>query len=180
MPIKNQPARLTPSQKKEQIEKIQKLVEKFRRENKLENFTAITPEQIEEKFKRVNSPMFVSQGWSGITTPGGTVTYNAYLHNPDPVAFNQLCLQLWVGSGNVDPNTGTFLLNVDTRFSRITHVGSAGFSLPAGGNITITLTLPVPSNIPKTGYMGNSCLMQLNWMDVGKYLDRGCFLFAVT
>lgn len=44
-------------QKKEHTEKILKLVAKLKRENKLENFTAITLEQIEEKFKRLNSPM---------------------------------------------------------------------------------------------------------------------------
>lgn len=47
----------TLAKKKEHTEKILKLVAKLKRENKLENFTAITLEQIEEKFKRLNSPM---------------------------------------------------------------------------------------------------------------------------
>lgn len=180
MPTRKQLSQWTPAQKKAQIEKIGKQVEKFKRENKLENFASITPEQIEEKFKRINSPMIVSEGWSGITTPGGNVTVNLYLHNPDPVAFNSLCAQVWVGSGNVDSDTGTFLLNVDTRFPRLTQSGSGGFSLAPGGYLTLNFALAVPANVQKTGYMGNACLMQLNFLDIGKYLDRSSFLFVVS
>ena len=169
----------TPAQKKEHIEKIQKLVEKLKRENKLENFTGITPEQIEEKFNRINSPMIVGQSW-GSTTPGGTVPYTVSVYNPDATTAIWLFVHVWVGSGNVDPNTGTFLLNVDTRFPRLTKTATTGFSLAPGASTTLSFSIAVPSTVQLTGYIGNSCLMQFNWHDIGTYLDRGVFVFAVT
>ena len=179
MPTKKD-TKWTPAQKKEHIAKIQKLVVKFKSENKLENFTAITPEQIEKKFKRINSPMIVSQGWSGTTTPGGTVNYSVYIYNPDPAAANYLFVHVWVGTANVDPITGSFLLNVDNRFSRLTQTAPTGFSMAPGASTMLSFSLAVPSSIQKTGYIGNSCLMQFNWHDTGNYLDRGVFVFAVS
>jgi hypothetical protein len=179
MPTEKKTPKWTAKQKKDHIEKIQKLVEKLKRENKLENFTAITPEQIEEKFKRINSPMIVGQGWSN-TTPGGTVAYSVTVYNPDPITVGRLFVHVWVGPGNVDPNTGSFLLNVDNRFPRLTQTATLGFSLASGASTTLSFSLAVPSTVQKTGYIGNSCLMQFNWHDIGKYLDRGVFVFDVS
>ncbi len=169
----------TPVQVKEQIQKIQLVIEKQKRENKEEHFTAITPEEIEKKLQRVNSPMIVSQGW-GSTTPGGTVNYSVGIYNPDPTTAVWLFVHVWIGSGNVDPTTGTFLLNVDTRFPRLTQPAPTGLTLAAGASATLNFALHVPSTVEKTNYLGNSCLMQVNWHDIGKYLDRGVFVFAVT
>jgi len=62
----------TADQIKEQIQRIQKVIEMQKRESMDEHFTAVTPEDIKRKLKRQNSPMIVSQGWNS-TTPGGTV-----------------------------------------------------------------------------------------------------------
>ena len=171
--------KFTASEVKSQVEKIQKEVEKHKRENKGEHFTSVTPEEIERKLKRVNSPMIVSQGWNS-TTPGGTVNYNLGLFNPDPTLAVWLFAHVWVGSGNIDPVTGTFLLNVDPRFPRLTEPVFDGLVLPAGASATLKFALKVPASIEKTNYIGNSCLMQFNWHDVGAYLDRGVFVFAVS
>ena len=150
-----------------------------KREYKSEHFTAVTPEEIEKKLKRARSPMIVSQGW-GSTTPGGTVNYSLGIYNPDPTQAVWLFAHVWVGSGNVDPTVGTFLLNVDARFPRLTQPTFAGLTLAPGASATLSFALKVPSTIEKTNYLGNSCLMQFNWHDIGKYLDRGIFVFAVS
>ncbi len=164
---------------KEHTERINHAIEQHRREHKFEHFTAISPEEIERKLKRVNSPMIVSQGW-GSAPLGGTVNYSLGIYNPDPTQAIWLFVHVFVGSGNVDPSTGTFLLNVDSRFPRLTEPAFAGFTLNANASTTLNFTLKVPTNVEKTNYMGNSCLMQLNWHDIGKYLDRGVFIFAIS
>lgn len=168
----------TAAQVKEQVEKIKQVIEKHRRDNKEDHFSALTPEEIEKKLKRVHSPMIVSQGW-GSTTPGGTVNYSVGVYNPDPVQANWLFVHIWVGSGNIDPTHGSFLLNVDARFPRLTQPASAGLTLAPGASTTVTFGLKVPATIEKTNYLGNSCLMRLNWHDIGTYLDRGVFVFGV-
>jgi len=172
-------AEWTATQVKEQVQKIQKVIEKHKRENKEEHFTSITPNEIKKKLKRVNSPMIVSQGW-GNTTPGGTINYNLGIYNPDPTQSIWLFAHVWVGSGNVDPTVGKFMLNVDTRFPRLTLPSFSGLTLNAGASATLSFTMKVPSTVEKTNYLGNSCLMRFNWHDVGSYLDRGIFVFAVS
>ncbi len=123
--------------------------------------------------------MIVSQGWNS-TTPGGTINYNLGIYNPDPTQAIWLFAHVWIGSGNVDPVTGTFLLNVDTRFPRITQPQLDGLSLAPGASSVLKFSFKVPATIEKTNYIGNSCLMNFNWHDVGTYLDRGVFVFAVS
>jgi hypothetical protein len=164
---------------KEKVKKVQDAIEKHKRENKEENFTGLTPEEIEKKLKRANSPIIVSQGW-GSTVPGGTVNYSLGVHNPDPTQANWLFAHVWVGSGNVDPDVGTFLDNVDPRFPRLTQPAFSGLTLAAGGSSTLSFALKVPDTAEKTNYIGNSCLMRFNWHDIGTYLDRGVFVFAVS
>lgn len=171
--------KFTAGEIKSNVEKIQKAVEKHKKENKGEHFTSVTPEEIERKLKRVNSPMIVSQGWNS-TTPGGTVNYGLGIFNPDPTQAIWLFAHVWVGSGNVDPVVGTFLLNVDPRFPRLTEPAFFGLSLAPGDSATLNFALQVPSSVEETNYLGNSCLMQFNWHDVGTYLDRGIFVFQVS
>ncbi|MBO0612332.1 hypothetical protein [Thiothrix fructosivorans] len=164
---------------REHIKKIEKVIEKQKQENKEVNFTAVTPEEIEEKLRRVDSPMIISQGW-GSTMPGGTINYNLGIYNPDPTQAIWLFAHVWVGSGNIDPVVGTFLLNVDNRFPRLTMPSFSGLTLAAGASATLNFTLKVPATVEKTNYIGNSCLMRFNWHDVGAYLDRGVFVFKVS
>lgn len=179
MPSKSGSKKLTTAEIKGQVERIQKVIEKTKREYKGEHFTGLTAEEIERKLQRVKSPMIVSQGWNS-TTPGGIVNYSLGIYNPDPTQAIWLFAHVWVGSGNVDPVVGTFLLNVDTRFPRLTQPAFSGLTLAAGGSATLSYALKVPSTVEKTNYLGNSCLMRFNWHDVGDYLDRGVFVFAVS
>ncbi len=162
------------------IKKIQEVVRKQKQENKLENFTSVSEEELERKFNRANSPMIVSQGWNGGINPGGTVNYNLGIYNPDPSQAIWMFAHVWVGSGNVVSGTGQFLGNIDTRFPRLTEPDFSGLSLGAGASTTLSFSLDVPNSVELTNYLGNSCLMQFNWHDVGTYLDRGVFVFRVS
>ena len=168
---------------KEDVTKLTKQikdeVEKAKKENKHENFTGVSAEDIARKLGRVNSPMITSQGWNN-STPGGTVNITIGVFNPDPTSSSNLYLHAWVGSGNVDPNTGTFLINVDPRFPRMAQPKFFGFSLAAGASTSISFAIKVPATVEKTVYLGNSCLMQIDYHDIGKYLDRSCFPFDVA
>ena len=179
MPGKPKRSKWTAAQTKAHMEKIQEAVRRHKRENKEEHFTSVTPEEIEKKLKRVNSPMIVFQGWNS-TSPGGTVNYSLGIYNPDPNRAIWLFAHAWVGSGNVDPNTGSFLLNVDTRFPRLTQPLFDGLQLAPGASATLTFSMVVPANIEKSNYLGNSCLMQFNWHDIGTYLDRSVFVIGVS
>jgi hypothetical protein len=169
----------TAAQIKEHVQNIQKVIDNHKRESKSEHFTAVTPEEVATKLKRVNSPMIVSQGWNS-TTPGGTVNYSVGIYNPDPTQAIWLFAHTWVGSGNVDPTVGTFLLNVDPRFPRLTQPAFAGLTLASHASATLSFALKVPTTVEKTNYLGNTCLMQFNWHDIGLYLDRSVFVFAVS
>jgi|SRR5215813_4406469 len=171
MPTKSKKSKWTPAQIKEHIKNIEKAVEKHKNENKEEYFESITPELIEKKLKRINSPMIVSQGF------GNTVG----IFNPDPITRSFLWVHVFVGSGNVDSNVGTFLLNVDTRFPRLTGPSSStGQSLAPSTSATLNFSIKVPTTIERSLYLGNSCLMGIDIFDVGTYFDRSCFRFSVT
>lgn len=171
--------KFTAEQTKAHIKNIKKVIEKQKQENEEENFTAVTPEEIEEKLRRVTSPMIVSQGW-GSATLGGTINYNLGIYNPDLTQATWLFAHVWVGLGNVDQTIGTFLLNVDTRFPRLTQPNFSGLTLEPNASATLNFALKIPMEVEQTNYLGNSCLMQFNWHDVGTYLDRGIFVFAVS
>lgn len=173
----------TEAQIKEQIKRIQKVIEEHKRlVKKGEGFIAVTPEDIERKLKRVDSPMIVSQfgSWTGSTAPGGTFSYNVGIYNPDSTQAIWMFAHVWVGSGNVDPVVGTFLSNVDTRFPRLTEPKFAGLTLAPNTSTVLNFAMQVPTTAEKTNYLGNTCLMRVNWHDVGKYLDRSVFVFKVN
>ena len=179
MASKSKRAKWTAAQIKDHVRNIAKAVEKHRADHKGEHFTSITEADIERKFKRVNSPMIISQGWSASPTPG-SYNFGLNLYNPDPTPASALFAHVWVGSGNVDPNLGTFLLNVDPRFPRLTLPKFYGLTLAPAAAAALNFVIKVPPTVEKTNYMLNSCLMQFNWQDMGKYLDRGVFVFEVT
>src|SRR5437763_10002131 len=120
---------------REHIKKIEEVIEGQRKQvKKGEAFTSVTAEDVERKLQRTNSPMIVSESgtWTTPMVHGATFTYNLGLYNPDPTPSAGLFAHLWVGSGNVDPNVGTFLSNVDPRFGRLTVPAFPGFTLAAG------------------------------------------------
>jgi hypothetical protein len=93
--------------------------------------------------------------------------WNIFVHN-------------WIGSGNIDPILGTFLLNVDSRFPRQTMPSFPGTTLAPSASTSFAFNIAIPAGVQKTNYLGNSCLMQFNWHDRGLYLDRSVFVFNVV
>jgi hypothetical protein len=173
-------AKFTDAQIKEQTVKIEDVIAKEKARFKGQNFTEVKPEDIDRMLKRVNSPMIVFQGWSGSAPAGGMINYNVGIWNPDPTQAIWLFAHAWVGSGNVDPVVGTFLLNVDPRFPRLTEPAFAGASINPSTSLTLTFNLHVPAGVEHTNYLGNTCLMQFNWHDIGSYLARSVWPFTVT
>jgi len=148
MPDKKTGKKWSAAEIKDHTTRIHAAIEKIKHENKTEHFTSITPEEIEKKFERVNSPMIISQGWNS-TTPGGTVNYSLGIYNPDPTTAIWLFADVFVGSGNVDPVTGTFLLNVDPRFPRLVEPAFAGLTLASGASTVLSYSLKVPATVEK-------------------------------
>jgi hypothetical protein len=175
-------AKFTAAKIKEQIKKIQQAIEKEKSRYRDQNLKVVEvkPEDIERKLKRMKSPMIVSQFFSGSAPAGGTISYDVGIWNPDPTQAVFLFVHVWVGSGNVDPVVGTFLLNVDTRFPRLTEPDFFGATIDPSSLFTIDFALKVPTGVQKTNYLLNACLMQFNFADVGVYLDRGVVPFKVT
>lgn len=169
----------TEAQMKEHVKKIQQVVEAHKKSiKKGETFTSITDEEAKEKLGRVNSPMIVSQGW-GSGAPGATINYSIGIFNPDPVAVGSLLVHVFFGSGNSVPDPGLFLLNVDTRWPRLTQVPTVGFSLAPGASTTLNFSIRIP-NVEPSGYLGNAALFRASFHDTGTFLDRSIFIVQVN
>jgi len=178
-------AKFTAAKIKEQIKKIQQATEKEKsryRDQNLQNFIELTPEDIERKLKRMKSPLIYYAFLPQPVPPGGTVHYEIGIWNPDPIQAWFLFVHVWVGSGFVDPVVGTFLLNVDTRFPRLTEPAFPGAILSPSASIVLKFDLKVPNGVQKTNYLGSACLMHAKggFLDVGTYLDRAAWPFTVT
>jgi hypothetical protein len=174
-------AKWTAAEIQSHIKKIQSITGKLKKENKDGTFTAVSEEDLLKKFNRINSPMIVGQSWNNTAGIGGTINYSVTIYNPDPGTASSLIVHTWVGSGNSDTNTGTFLLNVDTRFPRLVQPSSTiGQSLASGASVTLSFAIKIPASADKTYYLGNSCLFRLDFHDAGTYLDRGAFVFGVV
>ena len=175
-------AKLTAAKIKEQIKKIQQAIEeeKSRYQDQNLTFIALKPKDIETKLKRMKSPFLIYHAWTGSVPAGGTVSNNVGVWNPDPTQVFGVFAHSWVGSGDVDPVVGTFLLNVDTRFPRLTEPQYPGLLDPSPPVHDFSLPLKVPNGVQKTNYLVNVCLMRLGFLDVGVFLDRSGVAFRVT
>ena len=150
-------AKFTKAKIKEQIKKIQQALEKEKSRYRDQNLTVIEvkPEDIERKLKRMKSPFFRHSPVRRLREERST------------------CMS---GSEVV----GTFLLNVDTRFPRLTEPKFPGAGLISSSFHLISFAQKVPTGVQKTNYPLNACLMKFNFGDVGVYLDRGVWPFTVT
>lgn len=154
--------------------------QKKNHEKKGEVFTGLTKEEFEKKMKRVESPMIVGQGWNNSVPAGGTTSYSVTVLNPDPVAWSNLAVSVVIGNRNAIVSNDEFMTTWDARFATYAKPQPFGFSLAAGASTSQSFVVKIPAGIEKTGYFGNACLLQLNFHDVGKYLDRGVFFFEVV
>ena len=157
-------------------------IEKQRKANKHEHFHGISDEELEKKLSSIESP-FINWTSFGSAPPGGTVSMSAGVYNPDPVTQSFLFLHGFSGSGNAVPATdiGSYLLNVDTRFNRLTQPPWIGLSLaPSTSSSALNFALKIPATIDKGPYIWNFALLQLAIFGVGKVFDRASFVFNVT
>jgi hypothetical protein len=153
------------------------------RENSGETFSSLTREELVAKLNRAESPIITWQSWSGSAPPGGTINYTVGVSNPDPVSWVWLVVAVSFGNRNPIVSNDVFLSDFDSRFPTFAQPGPLGFSLGPVGSPTasssFSFVLNVPAGIEKTSYFGNTILQQLDFHDVGKYLDRAAFLFEV-
>jgi hypothetical protein len=142
-----------------QVKAIGQLVDRLRRENRREQFRAITPAEAEQKLQRIDSPMIVAQGWDAAVA-GSPQRYELTVYNPDPVRHESLFVFVLV------------------RFSELRQAMSFGFALDGGAHATLSFNLDVPRE--RGEFAGNSFLLQLHPKDAGRYLDCGTFPFRVS
>ena len=154
--------------------------ERKNREKRGETFTSVSKEEFEEKLKRAESPIIVWQSWNNTAPPTGTINYTVGVQNPDPVGWGNLAVSVSIGNRNPIVSNDQFLTTFDARFPSYAKPATIGFSLAPGASTSQSFALKIPAGIEKTGYFGNSVLLQLSWHDVGKYLDRGIFFFEVV
>jgi hypothetical protein len=165
------------------MQKILDDVEKRRKAAEREGltFTAPTEEQLRKKLRRTNSPMIVYQSWNGLgATAGGTINYEIGINNPDPTDWIWLFVHVFVGPGNMVPDTGESLAPVDERFAQLTEPKFPGLTIAAGATEQLNFSFGIPATIERSNYLGNSYLFQSVWHDVGLYIDRSVFTFEVT
>lgn len=145
-----------------------------------QHFTRMSEQEMARKLTRVNSPMIVSQGWSGSTTPGGSISYTVGIYNPDPVSHSSLYAHVFVGPANMVPDTGKALAVVDARFPRLSEPDFFGLSLGPGASASLSFSVAVPAGVELSNYLGNTFLFKASYHDVGTYLDRSVFPFEVN
>jgi hypothetical protein len=157
-------------------------VEKRRAEAESEglNFTAPTEDQLKKKLLSGRSPSIYFQGWSGTTTPGGTIAYSLGITNPDPTPWVWLFVHLFIGPGNLAADVDEAVSAVDSRFPRLTLPSFDGLQLAPGGSQTLSFSIQVPPGIEPSNYFGTSFLFQSLWHDPTMNLDRSFFVFEVT
>ena len=166
---------------KEKARSISEEVAQRRKEAKAKGlkFTGLTEEQIYRKLTKKGSPMIIWQSW-GDASPGGTVTYNVGIKNPDPNRRIRMFGHVFVGPANMVSDVGVALCAVDTRFPRLTLPDFAGLSIDPGATESLSFSINVPMDVESTNYLGNCFLFRATWHDVGEYLDRGLFVFEIT
>lgn len=181
-------AKMTPAQLRERMKTILASIEQHKDASQRsgKQFASLAAADLEKSVSAKPAPSIGMFSWSRATAPGGKVELNVFVVNPESNPAPNLYVHVWVGSGNIDPTLGTFLLNVDTRFPRLTRPENPGlvegdphpFPLSPGTK-RLDFFLAVPPDIEESVYLGNICVMQLNGHGVGKYLARAVFQFSV-
>jgi len=178
---KQSPLALTELERARMVEQILELIKEARaRTEGKDNFIALTEQEIVEKLNSVNTPFHYFQSWTGSTTSPGTINYNTGIFNPDPVTRIWMYAHAFVGPANMVPDTGIALLNVDTRFPRLTQPSFFGLTLSPGGSATLSFSLAVPAGIQPSNYLGNTFLFQGQYHGIGSYFNRAFWPFRVV
>jgi hypothetical protein len=172
----------TAEQRKQHIEKILEEIKKHKEHAETEklSFTGLTREEIEKKLSRTKTSMVIFQSWTSAASGGGTINYTVGIYNPDPVSAIWMFGHVFVGPANAVKDVASALLAFDSRFPRLTMPAFDGLTIAPGATATLTYAIQVPTSIEPSNYMGNCFLLREEWHDVGTYIDRGGFIFAVN
>lgn len=179
---KQSPLALTELEKARMVEQVLALIAEAERaaKEKGDTFTGLTEREIMEKLNSVNTPFLYFQSWSSSTPAGGSINYNTGVFNPDPVNRFWMYAHAFVGPANPVTDTGIALLNVDTRFPRLTQPSFPGLTLAPGASATLSFNLSVPGGIQPSNYLGNTFLFHGEYHGIGSYYARGFWPFIVT
>lgn len=181
-------ARSSAAQRRDHSKSILEAITREQKNSRDHNndFTALSPDAVEKNLKADKAPFLSGFGWSSQTPAGGLLELRTFIWNSESNPAPNIYVHVWVGSGNIDPAPGTFLLNVDSRFPRLTRPEHPGLTTGdphefplSPGLKRLDFALRLPSDLEESTYLGNICLMQLASHDVGRYLGRGVFPFAV-
>jgi hypothetical protein len=171
--------------KEEEYERIaQRLFKKieFQREEakeRRERFEALTREELLQRItgKTSKSPYFYMQSW-GNAGPGGSITYRAWVHNPDPTSYSGFWLfgYLFFGPANFIISADVALTTCDDRFPH--YLQRCGVA--ADSDASMTFEIDVPATISPGIYIGNCFLVRRSSFDVGGVFDRAAFDLEVS
>jgi hypothetical protein len=139
-----------------------------------ERFEALTEKELMNKItgKTSKSPYIWGQSW-GSVVPGGSMTYTAYVNNPDPTGYSGTWLfgYLFFGPANFIVDRGLALNSIDDRFPHFLQE----CTVAAASDTTMSFTIEVPSTIRPGIYLGNCFLVYRDSFGVGDYFDRAAF-----
>lgn len=153
-------------------------------------FMAIRPADATARLA-AEDPFFGGFGWTLSALPGGVVTGRVSVEFPSPAAVpaqSNIYVHVWVGPAAADPQIGTYLLNVDPRFPRLSEPKVPGLQpgytqVPefptAPDRSLLNFDLRVPLDAQPSVYLGNMCLLRLSPFSTGDVLGRGSFAFRV-
>ena len=144
------------------------------------NVTAVTQEQLEKKLDESDSPMIVFQSWDGSVSAGGSLNYSVGIRNPDPVTQFWMFAHVFIGLANIVPDVGAAAATVDPRYPSLTLPYFGGLRIDPGATETLSFSIPIPTSIEPSNYLGNTFLFHSTCHDVCEYLDRSLFVFEVT
>lgn len=156
-----------------------------------QTFASLSLDEAKARLSSSADPFFGGFGWSLSAPPGGVIIGRVSVNFPQPEAIpaeSNIYVHVWIGSGNVDPDIGSFLMNVDPRFPRLAEPKVPGLrpgisqvpEIPVFGDRSLlAFELQVPFNIEPSVYLGNMCLMRRSSFSVGEVLGRASFAFRV-
>jgi hypothetical protein len=154
-------------------------------------FDAIGPADARARLTASADPFFGGFGWTLSALPGGVITGRVSVEFPTPAAVppnSNVYVHVWVSPGSVDPAIGTYLLNVDPRFPRLSEPRVPGLQpgftqvpeFPTSPDRSLlNFDLRVPDDAEPSVYLGNMCLLRLSPFSVGDVLGRASFAFRV-
>ena len=138
-----------------------------------QHFTSIPPDEIEKVLKRANTPIL-----SGFTTgfnpvkPGQTIRTAFDVYNPGPDGAGNLSVHVWVGFQIVDANGGTCCwISISGFPASRSRSGRVNGWDALSSELFGPFSLAIPTQVEKTIYVLNACLVQWTYDPRGGYFE---------